>query len=234
MPDNISTYIFLSVVMIALGYAAGNTKQLNFWKLLLFGLVLFPFLDAFGVGGERSIQVMVVSFIFGFFLPFASAFSGLFDFIPRLIDRIRYQTKSQPENQAEQPTQEAHKEQEQKSNADYQRRKEEARERRRERAQSKSEQSTKGRGQRRGPNQSSRSSGPQNSTTTQEQKRRAHLNVLGLDPDVKPYSFDEIKKAYLRQMNTYHTDKNPGVSSETKQRLDKKCQEVAEAFEALS
>ncbi|MBF0264119.1 MAG: hypothetical protein HQL46_02525 [Gammaproteobacteria bacterium] len=73
-----SAFIFLSVIMVALGYTAGNARNFNFWKFVLLALITVPMMLQFNMG-ETHLFVMVGAFIFGFLLPHAHILRGLAD-----------------------------------------------------------------------------------------------------------------------------------------------------------
>ena len=58
---DISTFIFLSVILVGFGYAAGNAQSFNVWKLLLLGLFIVPFISAFNLSKLHLFTILTCS-----------------------------------------------------------------------------------------------------------------------------------------------------------------------------
>lgn len=84
-----SAFIFLSAVMVAFGYMAGNAENFNKWKFALLALILVPFFIEFNLGKAHLIT-MLVAFGIGFFLPYAWMLEDFRDAISDAINSIRY------------------------------------------------------------------------------------------------------------------------------------------------
>lgn len=81
--------IFLGVVLMGFGYAAGNSRQLNGWKVGLILIVVLIFLEHFN-HGKAALFVMLGAFLVGYLLPHANALEGFGTSVSNAINHLRY------------------------------------------------------------------------------------------------------------------------------------------------
>ena len=221
---DISLLIFLSVFPFSTGYAVGEAKSFNFWKLLAAGLIIYPFLYQFT--GNAS-HIVAVSFAIGFLLPHFHVFAGIRNSLSDFYNSIRYHSiyaeiKRKAEDiekaktEYEQATQEARK-----AKRDY----EEATRRagqERETWQRKNQGSQQGSSQEQAKqsnsnNQRKKSSDQKSNSSNQQKKSQSsansplkekYLKTLGLEDG--NYSKKDIKTAYRRAAMKWHPDREGG------------------------
>lgn len=223
--DKLPQVISFAVFLIAIGYAAGNARKLNFWHILLILFVIGFFVSEFD-GDKPMIYTLLGSLLFGYLLPQAGALKGFGESISEFINNIRYRSAYEDIRRKEEEVEELRKRYEQERrdnqrNEEYeqakQRRKQES-ENFRKRSQEKQSSSN---------HESSSSEHP-----TANETRKKHLRTLKLDPE-RGYSEKEIKQAFRRQANKCHPDKFAGQSEEVIKKAQREFCAVSEAFERL-
>jgi len=239
MDISYSAFIFLSVIMVAIGYTVGNSKNFNFWKFVLIALITLPMISQFN-SGETYLFVMIGGFVVGFLLPYAYVLRGFSGSISDFINAIRYHDAYEDIKRKEEEVEELRRKYEQAQRESNQSKFNEEQAKRREdskryRDQQKQEQKTEDDNQNYQKEKTSSNSSydsQQSSNNIQESVKRDYLLILGLDPD-KHYSHQEVKKAYRRMANKVHPDKHPHASEPEKQKMAEKFKEVKKAYEWL-
>jgi len=239
MDISYSAFIFLSVIMVAIGYTVGNAKNFNFWKFVLIALITLPMISQFN-SGETYLFVMIGGFVVGFLLPHAYVLRGFSGSISDFINAIRYHDAYEDIKRKEEEVEELRRKYEQaqreknqsKFNDEQAKRREDSK---RYRDQQKQEQQTEDSSQNQQqdePFSDKSNQSKQTSSNIQESIKQDYLNLLGLKPK-KNYSHQEIKKAYRRMANKVHPDKHPHASESEKQRMAEKFKEINEAYKWL-
>ena len=230
-----SIFIFLSVLMVAIGYIASNSRDFNFWKIALLGLILIPLFEQFGFS-KPHLATIVAAFVVGYLLPHAHALEGFSDAISNLINAIRYKDAYDDIRRKEAEVEELRRQYEQARREANQERQEQERQRR----EQESKHYRKSQQKRERKSSSHQESGKQHrqqqsnqKSSTQESTRQRYLRILGLDPNGN-YSFKEIKKAYRRQASKYHPDKHHYRGDTVWKEMNEKYRLIKEAFEALA
>jgi DNA mismatch repair ATPase MutL len=246
---DISTFIFLSVILVGFGYAAGNAQSFNIWKLLLLGLFIVPFISAFNLS-KPHLFTMLGAFLFGYFLPYVHVLQFIGDGLSNLINAIRYRSAYDDIRRKEEEVERLRRKYEEaqreanKAKQDYERerRRQQSEQYRQNQKQQKNNQSSSG--SKKQERQSSSGTGKQrqrqnsyshthqNSTPPGESTKNKFLRILGLDPD-GDYSYADIKKAYRRQASKYHPDKHSGKSESFIKEMNERFKEIKEAYEWL-
>ncbi len=225
----LSTFIFLSVMMVAFGYIAGNAKSFNFTKMAFLGLILIPFITEFNYT-KVHLLTMLVAFIVGYFLPYAYMLDGLGESISDLINALRYRDAYEDIKRKEEEVEELRRKYEQARQQENRDKQEQARQKRKEQSQS----------YRQSKQNQNKQSSSQNKSEQKSQKTyrsssgstmNQYLRILGLQPD-REYSYKEIKKAYKRQASKYHPDKHHGSSQWDE--MNEKFKEINEAYQWLA
>ncbi|MCW8830972.1 MAG: J domain-containing protein [Gammaproteobacteria bacterium] len=217
-----SAFIFLSVMMVAFGYIAGNSKNFNFAKMALLGLFLIPFITEFNYG-KAQLLTMLVAFIIGYLLPYAHILEGLGDSISDAINALRYRDAYEDIRRKEAEVEEMRRQYEQTQREGNRQKQEQAQQRRQEQSQDYREKQQR-------KKKSEQTNNKHQSTYQDSTMGRYHM-ILGLDPD-KKYSFDDIKKAYRRKASKYHPDKYHGKSSWGE--MNEKFKEISAAYQWLA
>lgn len=241
---DLSTFIFLSVILVGFGYAAGSAQSFNIWKLLLLGLFILPFISAFNLS-KPHLFTMLGAFLFGYFLPYVHVLQFIGDGLSNLINAIRYRSAYDDIRRKEEEVENLRRKYEQaereanKAKQDYER------ERRRQQSEQyrQSQQQQKKKSSSGSKQQSSAGAGSQRrqqshteqnrSKPSNESTKSQYLRILGLDPNGS-YSYAEIKKAYRRQASKYHPDKHSGKSESFIKEMNERFKEIQKAYEWLS
>jgi flagellar biosynthesis GTPase FlhF len=237
----ISIFIFISVMALALGYAAANTQNFNFWKLLFFVLFLLPVILIFGMSKYHAI-VVLISFLFGFILPYAYSLKFIGNSFSNFVNAVRYRddyrniklTKEELRQQAEELEQlrrafEAARQAYYRAEQQFKDRAKEQQSSNSSESKSKERSNTNNKSQ----EQKSKSrSYSKNTSSTSGNSREYYLKLLGLDPNKEP-TLADIRKAYKRMQMKYHPDRHPHATQEERKEFDKKLIEFKRAFEWL-
>ncbi len=229
---DLSSFIFLSVVMVSFGYIAGNAKSFNFWKFLLLGLILFPFITQFDYG-KAHLFTMIGSFLVGYLLPYGHMLEGLGESISDTINAVRYKDAYEDIKRKEEEVEELRRryEEAQRQSKQESPGREQARRREQSRQYRRGQQ-----GQTRGSSKqesSQRGSDGHKQGSSSDTRRNRYLNILGLEPG-KSYSYADIKKAYRHQASKFHPDKHHGKDRSVWNEMNEKFKEVGEAYKWLA
>lgn len=228
-----SAFIFLSAVMVAFGYMAGNAENFNKWKFALLALILVPFFIEFNLGKAHLIT-MLVAFGIGFFLPYAWMLEDFRDAISDAINSIRYRDAYEDIKRREAEVEELRRKYEEERREAFRKQQEWERKRRQEEAEQFRQR------QREEEQKSKQKSGQQHSHKRQEQnqkqqqrrsysswesQKRTHLQTLGLDPD-GDYAFGDIKKAYRKMAMKVHPDRYQNEPENIRKEMEEKFKKV--------
>lgn len=233
MLSELPKLIALAVPMVAFGYIASNTRQLDFWKMALIAFLAISFFNAFE-NSKLLLGTVGFSFLLGYALPYARGLEGFSDALSNLINSVRYRDAYEEIKRKEEEVENLRRMYErQRSQSNYEQ--ERARQERRRQSenfrQQNQKQSSSGNDKKSQSSGSSSSSKPKGSTANPT--KRKHLQTLGLDPD-KEYSFAEIKKAYRRMGSKWHPDKFATKADTVIDEAKERFQEIGGAFEWLS
>jgi len=229
---DIPTFIFLSVTMVAFGYAAGNAQNFNKWKLALLALILIPFFNEFNFGKAHLITILG-AFLVGYLLPYAYLLEGFGEAISDAINAFRYRDAWEDIKRKEAEVEKLRGEYEkarkqengQKREQEFQKRKQQSQEYRKSQ-QGKSEQKQQSSEEQKSKQEREQQSSQQHARSTKEK----YLRVLGLDPD-KEYTLNDIKKAFRKLIKEHHPDPNKSNNADDLTReKTKKTQEINETF----
>lgn len=232
-----SVFIFLSVLMVAIGYIASNSRDFNFWHIALLGLILIPLFDQFGFS-KPHLVTMVVAFIVGYLLPYAHVLEGLSDAISNAINAIRYKDIYEDIKRKEAEVEELRRQYEQAKREADREKQEQERKRREQESQNYRESQQKQKKQKASGHQKSGEEHKQDNTQSRQQssggesKKHRYLRILGLDPSGS-YSYQDIKKAYRRQASKYHPDKHHDKSESVWKEMNERFKEIKDAYEWL-
>jgi flagellar biosynthesis GTPase FlhF len=234
----ISIFIFISVMALALGYAAANTQNFNFWKLLFFVLFLLPVILIFGMSKYHAI-VVLISFLFGFILPYAYSLRFIGNSFSNFVNAVRYRddyknikfTKEELRQQAEEL--EKLRRSFEEARQSYYRAEQEFKNRAKQEKENKSN-NNKSKQKTYSKQQSKQKSNYQQKTSSNASggSREYYLKLLGLDPNKEP-TLADIRKAYKRMQMKYHPDRHPNATQEERKELNRKLIEFKKAFEWL-
>ena len=230
-----SIFIFLSVLMVAIGYIASNSRDLNFWKIALLGLILIPVFEQFSFSKPHLITI-VIAFIVGYLLPHARALEGISQAISDAINAIRYKDAYEDIKRKEAEVEELRRQYEQ-AKREANREKQEQEQNRRQRESSnyqKSQQKKKHQssGQQRSSKQKQEKSHTSQQSGRRESEKQRYLRILGLDPNGN-YSSQEIKNAFRKQVSKYHPDKHHGKGESVWKEMNERFKEIKDAYEWL-
>ncbi len=225
-----SVFIFISVILVAVGYAVGNTRSFSLWKLFLVLACMIPFVIEFNIGRGHLI-FMFVSFMTGLLLPYAHLLEGFSESISDAINAIRYKDAYEHIRRKEAEVEELRRKysQDQRENMHEERNREEAKRKeqsnqyRQQNREKKEEESKQNKST--GSDQKKQSSG-------RESKKDKYLKILGLDPN-RNYSYSEIKKAYQRKASKVHPDRYQNKDKRIWEEMNELFKLVNEAYEWL-
>lgn len=227
-----SIFIFLSVLMVAIGYIASNSRDFNFWKIALLGLILIPVFEQFGFSKPHLITI-VIAFIVGYLLPHARALEGISQAISDAINAVRYKDIYDDLKKKEAEVEELRRQYEQaKREANREKQEQERNRRQREssnyqKSQQKKKQQSSGQ-QRSSKQKQDKSYTGQQSASGGSEKQR-YLKILGLDPNGK-YSSQEIKKAWRKQTSKYHPDRHFRKGEKAWEEMNERLKEINHAY----
>ena len=213
------------------GYAAGNSRNFGFFKLVLLLVFIVPFMISLSISKTHS-MVMLVSFLVGYFLPYSYLLrplsEGLSDFVNNIRYRDAYDDIRKKEEEIEELRRKYEKDQS-RSKANDERKEEARQKRQRDYENFRQRQGNSGDGD----ESQSEQSNTQEFTKSPDARRNHYLKVLGLEPN-REYSQAEIKKAFRRMAAKYHPDKHQGKSDAVVREMEARFREVVEAFEEIN
>ena len=237
---DVSTFIFLSVILIGFGYAAGNAKSFNVWKLVLLAAFLLAFISAANLS-KAHLFTMLGAFLLGYFLPYVHLLQFIGDGLSNLINAIRYRDAYEDIRRKEEEVEELRRQYEQARQEANQEKQEQARQKRQQESKNYRQSQKKksgGQSKQKRQNQSDQhSSGSSSysgysSSSGSESSKSRYLRILDLDPSGS-YSYADIKKAYRRQAAKYHPDKHHSKGADAVREMNEKFKEIKEAYEWL-
>lgn len=227
-----STFIFVAVMMIAVGYITAKVRNFNIWKMLLIGFVAAPIVTSIGSPGAVA-WTAVIAFFVGYLLPQAHFLYDISDAISDVINGVRY--RDDRENISSQKEELRRKEEElrrREEALEQLRRQYEEAMRNARQSRSGSEEKAKSRTSSDQKQERQQSSGAgsssKNKATGPKSKRTIYLEILELDPS-KTYTKSEISKRFKELVHKCHPDKHQGESEEEIKRLTEKMRKLIEA-----
>lgn len=227
MIGSFSILVFLSVILVAFGYAVGNSKNFSIWKFALVLFFMIPFVVQFNYG-KAHFAIMFISFMVGILLPHANLLAGFFETISNAINSIRYKDAYADIKRKEKEVEELRRKYEQdRRNQNYEEFQKERARRSKESQQHREREKT----QKENRNHSKQKKSNQEDSSN-ESIRKKYLKILGLDPNGS-YSFRDYKAAYRKQASKYHPDKHVHREESFIKDTTKIFQKIMEAFEWL-
>lgn len=229
-----SVFIFLSVLMVAIGYIASNSRDFNFWHIALLGLILIPLFDQFGFSKPHQATI-TVAFIIGYLLPYAHVLEGLSDAISNAINAIRYKDVYEDIKRKEAEVEELRRQYEEARREADREKQEQERKRREQQSQDYSQSQQKQKKQKASGHQKSGEEHKQDNTQSRQQssgdesEKQKYLRILGLDPNGS-YSNQEIKKAWRKQTSKYHPDRHYRKGEKAWNEMNERLKEINHAY----
>lgn len=219
----LSTFIFLSVILIGFGYVAGNSQNFNIYKLLLLGIVLVPLISVFNLS-KAHLLTMSGAFLFGYLLPYANILQFIGDELSNLINAIRYRSAYEDIKRQQDEVEELRRQ--------YEQARQEANRQKQEQARQRHQQESKNYRQNQQNKNSSQSKQKNQSNSGNKSGRSYYFHILDLDSSGN-YSYTDIKKAYRKQASKYHPDKHQHKGEKTVKEMNEKFKEIIEAYKTL-